>query len=149
MSRIPTHARDSKRKRASVGLSSRKRSTVGSPIVLSTARAPSESGAEALDCAAFELMLAEVLDRDQLPQSARRHLQSCAACASVLTTFEDIAARVRRLPADEAEPSVNLWPHIASKLREEGIIHADLESCRAAAPTPRLVPGSSKAHPRA
>lgn len=116
---------------------------------MSRAHAPSESGAEALDCAAFELMLAEVLDRDQLPASAQRHLQSCATCASVLATFEDIAARVRRLPPDEAEPAVNLWPHIAAKLREEGIIHADLESCRAAAPTPRLVPGSSKAHPRA
>ncbi|MGH9412965.1 MAG: hypothetical protein ACRD4Q_06025 [Candidatus Acidiferrales bacterium] len=149
--RTSTHASRSTRKAQKpvlVGSSSRKRSNVGLPVAISAAPSPHVPDPQPLDCAAFELMLAEVLDRDQLPLSARRHLQTCAACANVLATFEDIAARVRLLPPDEAEPSVNLWPHIAARLRAEGIIHADLESCRASVPAPRLVSRGSKSHAR-
>ncbi|MGH9468121.1 MAG: hypothetical protein ACRD1Y_12285 [Terriglobales bacterium] len=109
---------------------------------------PAAQAEPELDCAAFELVLSEVLDRDQLPPAGRRHLQSCQACSSLLASFEDIAARVRHLAPSESEPSADLWPHIASRLREEGIIHADLDSCRAAlGASPRLVSRGEKVTP--
>lgn len=118
---------------------------MGKPIAMSTATsdtpAPAKRAPEtALDCAAFELMLAEHLDRAHLPLSATLHLQACSACTATVVSFETIAAEVRQLPPHAAEPATDLWPQIAAILRQEGVIHADAEECRAAsAPGPRLV----------
>ncbi|HEY8056412.1 MAG TPA: hypothetical protein VIE13_10940 [Terriglobales bacterium] len=118
---------------------------MGKQIAMSTATsdtpAPGKRAPEvALDCAAFELMLAEHLDRSNLPLSARLHLQACSACAATVVSFETIAAEVRQLSPHALEPGTDLWPQIAAILREEGVIHADGDECRAASsPGPRLV----------
>ena len=69
---------------------------MGKPIAMSTATsdtpAPAKRAPEtALDCAAFELMLAEHLDRAHLPLSATLHLQACSACWATGAPFESMA----------------------------------------------------------
>ncbi|MGH9475907.1 MAG: hypothetical protein ACRD1C_06205 [Terriglobales bacterium] len=100
---------------------------------------PAPPAVVGLDCAAFERLLADVLDRDRLPLAGRQHLLHCAACDAVLSAYEAIAAQVRQLPPADAEPASDLWPEIAARLREEGIIHSDLEACDASLPAPQLV----------
>lgn len=92
--------------------------------------------APAMDCNEFDLLLAEVLDRAQLPPAALLHLAECEACAAVLDDFEAIAGKVRLLAAAEAEPVPDLWPQIRDTLQREGVIHADVRACT---PAPKLV----------
>ncbi|MGH9486540.1 MAG: hypothetical protein ACRD04_02985 [Terriglobales bacterium] len=117
---------------------------MNTPAVVSVSRAAPQN--QSLDCAGFELMLAEVLDRDLLPPSGRRHLRHCPECSSLLASFESIADRVRQLPPDDHEPGTDLWPHIAARLRQEGIIHNSLDQCRASLPAPQLVHRAPTAH---
>lgn len=90
--------------------------------------------AAAMDCGEFDLLLAEVLHRAQLPPAAQLHLAECSACASKLDDFEAIAETVRRLVPAEAEPVADLWPQIRDTLRREGVIHTDGQPCSPAAP---------------
>lgn len=118
---------------------------MGKQIVMSTAtsdtRPPALTEAQLeLGCAAFEEMLAEHLERANLPPAARLHLEACPACTGLIESFEAIAAQVRQLPPHAPEPATDLWPQIADVLRREGVIHADGNECRAAsAPGPKLV----------
>lgn len=115
------------------------------PILMPIA-APGATAAPEMDCASFERLLAEVLDRERLPPRGRQHLRQCAACERTLATYESIARQVRQLPSADLEPANDLWPHIAARLREEGVIHANEDDCRTAMaphpPAPRLVPSA-------
>jgi len=86
-------------------------------------------------CGEFEVILAEVLQRADLPPTAQQHLSECLECASALDDFEAIADSVRQLPPID-EPVPDLWPQIRDILRREGVIHADGRDC---APAPKLV----------
>lgn len=91
-------------------------------------------------CAEFDLLLAEVLHRDQLPPAGRVHLSDCAECTAKMEDFEVIADSVRLLANAESEPMADLWPQIRAKLLAEGVIHDRGQACGAqamAAASPR------------
>ncbi|HXE30485.1 MAG TPA: hypothetical protein VN515_01655 [Terriglobales bacterium] len=90
--------------------------------------------AGAIDCQQFDLVLAEVLNRAQLPLGAQLHLAECADCAALLNDFEAIAGQVRQIAVSEADTIPDLWPNIRDTLRREGIIHANGSGCPPAAP---------------
>lgn len=83
----------------------------------------------AIRCEEFESILAEVLDRYELPPAALLHLADCRTCAETVSDFETIAESVRQLPPLESEPASDLWPHIRETLLREGVIHADGFEC--------------------
>ena len=91
---------------------------------------------ELFHCADFEAILAEVLKRADLPETAQQHVAACRSCAALLEDFEAIAESVRQLPPESPEPVPDLWPQIREVLRREGVIHANRREC---APTPQLV----------
>ncbi len=82
-----------------------------------------------LTCADFDLILAEVLHRADLPGAAQEHLAECGPCTALLNDIETIAESVRQLPMEPREPVPNLWPQIRAALREEGVIHTDGREC--------------------
>lgn len=88
----------------------------------------------AMDCRQFDLVLAEVLNRAQLPLGAQLHLAECGDCASLLNDFEAIAGQVRQIAVAEADSIPDLWPNIRETLRREGIIHANGAGCNPGAP---------------
>lgn len=95
--------------------------------------------AEAMDCAGFDLQLAEVLRRSELPLAARMHLGDCAQCAAKLDDFETIADSVRQLSVAVVDPVPNQWVQLREALLREGIIHANGRACADAPATPKLV----------
>lgn len=92
--------------------------------------------AATMDCAAFNLLYAEVLRREELPPAGHAHLAQCPECAAMLEDFEAIAARVRQASRAGVEPVPNLWPQIRERLLREGVIHSTASECEAAAPAP-------------
>ncbi|MGH3184612.1 MAG: hypothetical protein ACRDOE_22275 [Streptosporangiaceae bacterium] len=93
--------------------------------------------AASIDCAAFNLLYAEVLRREELPAAGQVHLAQCAGCRAMLEDFEAIAARVRQASLAGVEPVPNFWPQIRERLLQEGVIHASASECEAA---PAAVP---------
>ncbi|MGH9520394.1 MAG: hypothetical protein ACRD2D_12125 [Terriglobales bacterium] len=75
-------------------------------------------------CAEFQEILAQVLERDDLPLPARLHLSDCSACEAMLHDFEIIAQRVRNLLPQEMDAVPDQWPQIRFELLREGIIHS-------------------------
>ncbi|MGH9415163.1 MAG: hypothetical protein ACRD01_00900 [Terriglobales bacterium] len=101
----------------------------------------------AVSCAEFDLLLAEVLHRDQLPPAGRIHMSDCAECTAKMDDFEVIADSVRLLANAEAEPMADLWPQIRAQLLAEGVIHENGKACRSramAAATPRAMPSRGR-----
>lgn|GEM_PF-2952042 len=75
-----------------------------------------------LDCAEFQRVLSEVVDREHLPASGLVHLSDCDACTMMLEDFEAIAGQVRGLPLFH-DPGPDQWPQIRDALLREGLIH--------------------------
>lgn len=95
-----------------------------------------------INCDEFHAVLAQVLERNDLPPAAQLHLNECGACESMIRDFETIAQRVRRLLPLEVDAVPDQWPRIRIELLREGIIHA--EDCPGAlAPFPKLVQNTS------
>jgi hypothetical protein len=96
----------------------------------------------AMDCAAFDRLLAEALDRAHLPPAGLRHLDECPQCAGLLADFEAMAGKVRLLSQADVVEVPDQWAQIRAVLLREGIIHANGFSCAQAPPgkkAPRLV----------
>lgn len=95
-----------------------------------------------MDCADFHSVLAQVLERDDLPPAALLHLNECMGCESMIRDFETIALRVRRLVPLELETVPDQWPSIRLELLREGIIHSS-DCLGDLPPLPKLVQGTS------
>jgi hypothetical protein len=90
-----------------------------------------------MKCSEVERVLPELVDGapgSVFPADFESHLQSCSACADLVSDLKLIASEARDL-AESEEPAPRVWVQIAAQLREEGLIH-DAES------QPVLVPAS-------
>ena len=102
-----------------------------------------------MTCSEVQRILPEFLDGapdGAFPTAFEIHLQSCPACADLVSDLKLIASQARDLAATE-EPAPRVWLHIAAQLREEGLIHdleiSDPEPAPIPAMRPVLVPASS------
>lgn len=73
-----------------------------------------------MNCVEFERVLPEYLEGEHTPER-QAHLDSCTACANLISDLDAISAQARSLIAwDEPRPAV--WEALESRLREEGLI---------------------------
>jgi len=73
-----------------------------------------------MNCAEFEKVLPEVLDRSRTMEE-ESHLRSCAVCSSLVSDLSAIVEEARFLQGSE-EPSPRVWNSIEILLRQEGLI---------------------------
>src|ERR1700758_85978 len=73
-----------------------------------------------MKCADVQRVLPEVLGARQ-DAELEAHLQSCPACAELVSDLKLIAGEARRLSASD-EPAPRVWVRIAAELRAEGVI---------------------------
>ncbi len=59
-----------------------------------------------------------------LPADATAHLESCAACQSLVADLESIAVAAQRLPR-EIEPPARVWTTLQAQLAAEGILETE------------------------
>jgi len=81
-----------------------------------------------MNCTEFQDALPDLMDGGAAPE-VEGHLQSCAACAGLVTDFKEIAGQARLLAAAD-EPGPEVWSRIKASLELEGLV-------RAQAPAPR------------
>ncbi len=77
-----------------------------------------------MKCSEVERVLPELVDAapgSAFPADFESHLQSCPACADLVSDLKLIASEARDL-AESEEPAPRVWVHIAAQLREEGLI---------------------------
>jgi len=92
-----------------------------------------------MKCSEVERVLPELVDGSlaaAFPADFESHLESCPACANLVSDLTLIATEARDL-AECDEPSPRVWVRIAAQLRDEGLIR-DPES------RPILVPASPR-----
>ena len=73
-----------------------------------------------MNCVEFERELPEFLEGSHTPEQ-QAHVNSCAACSSLLSDLNFVSAQVKNLFASE-EPSPAVWNAIETQLRAEGLI---------------------------
>ncbi len=59
-----------------------------------------------------------------LPAGARAHLESCAACRTLIADLDSIAAAARELTG-EIEPPAHVWTALQARLAAEGILQTE------------------------
>jgi hypothetical protein len=78
-----------------------------------------------MTCSDVQRVLPELLDDapdGAVPAAFELHVQSCPACADLVSDLKLIASEARQLAATE-EPAPRVWVRIAAELRAEGLIH--------------------------
>jgi hypothetical protein len=78
-----------------------------------------------MTCSDVQRVLPELLDGapdGAVPAAFEIHVQSCPACADLVSDLKLIASEARQLAATE-EPAPRVWVRIAAELRAEGLIH--------------------------
>ncbi len=72
-----------------------------------------------MNCEEFELALPDVDDDPTIEQQS--HLNSCSACAELVTDLDAISQQAKLLGSSD-EPSPRVWNFIEIALRQEGLI---------------------------
>jgi len=73
-----------------------------------------------MQCSDVELML-EQEGLPPVPEAARTHIATCAACRGLVEDLTSIVATAHMLPA-EVEPPAHIWVSLRAQLEAEGII---------------------------
>jgi hypothetical protein len=85
-----------------------------------------------MTCAEFEEVLPEMLE-GEVNREQQEHLRFCPVCSDLVSDLDLIAREARTMQAD-VDPSPRVWNSIEIALRQEGLVHPQVETAAA----PRL-----------